>query len=172
MFVDIGTTIRQSGSSDFGTVKQTLWDKLHSVPFTNAVWRKRFPELEVRFSSWRNGSSPPLGTTEPRNNKYDRNVAVNITGPKPIQGEGSSARFFNWTANADDLFSLPAPFFTQNGSNTTQFFDILPNNLRTDDPMFVSSHPGADLNFALREGSPLFALGWEIIPQSEIGPSV
>lgn len=171
LFVDIGTTIRQSGRSEFGTVKQTLWNKLHDVPFTSAVWRKRFPQLEARFSSWRNGSLPPLGTTAPRDNVYIRNVAVNITGSKPIPGEGSASRFFNWTANADDLFSLPAPFFTPNSSNTTQFFDIRPDNLRTDDPMFVSSHPGEDLNFALRESSPLFALGWQAIPQSEIGPS-
>ena len=170
MFVDVGTTIHQSGRSEFGTVKQTLWDKLHAVPFTSPVWRKRYPELNARFSSWRNGSSPPVGTTEPRGNVYDLNVAVNITGPKPIAGEGPASRFFNWTANADDLFSLPAPFFTPNASNTTQFFDIRPNNLRTNDPMFVSAHPGAHLNFSLRDSSPLFAMGWQAIPQSEIGP--
>jgi hypothetical protein len=141
------------------------------VPFTSAVWRNRFPELAERFSLWQNGTSPPVGTTEPRNNVYARNVAVNITGPKPIEGEGPAPRFFNWTANADGLFSLPAPYFIPNASNTTQFFDIRPNNLRTAHPMFVSPHPGEDLNFALRESSPLFALGWQAIPQSEIGPS-
>ena len=125
---DVGTTIRQSGRSTFGDVIQTLWDKLHSVPFSGDAWRARFPELNRRFKDWANGTAPPAGTTQPRNNLYTRNAAVNITGPKPIPGEGTEDRFFNWTANADGMFSLPAPFFTPHAKNTTQFFDIKGDN--------------------------------------------
>lgn len=171
LFVDVGATIRQSGRKEFGSVRQTLWDRLHAVPFTSPVWRQRYPELNRRFKNWANGTAPPVGTTEPLNNRFTCNVAVNITGLTPVPGEGPISRFHNWTANADGIFSLPAPFWTPNASNTTQFFDIRGGNAVMTKPGFVCADPGADLNFTLEDTSPLFALGWQAIPESDIGPT-
>ena len=35
---------------------------------------------------------------------------------------------------------------------------------------FVKEDPGEELNFTLRADSPLFKLGWQAIPEHDIGP--
>ena len=170
LFVETGTTIRQSVSSSFHDVEQYLWTQLHAVPFTSPLWVERYPELARRFGDWKIGTHPDPGMTVSRNNFYTLNAAVNITGPVVFPGEGPLTRFHNWTANANGEFSLPAPWFTPGAANTTQYFDIQSDNILTPDPGFVSADPAADLNFALKPSSPLFGLGWQHIPQEQIGP--
>jgi hypothetical protein len=168
LYVDVGTSIRQSGHSGFGSVQQYIWQQLHKVPFTDPLWVSRFPELARRFSDWKNGSLPPdPGTTITRNNVYSLNAIVNTTGPVKYQG----GRFDNWTANADGMFSLPAPWYTPNAANTTQYFDIKRDNTLTANPDWSSGDPIASLNFSLKPSSPLFKKGWKAIPQGDIGPS-
>ena len=133
------------------------------------MWVSRFPELSQRFSDWKNGSLPPdPGTAVTQNNLYSLNAIVNASGPVKYKG----GRFDNWTANADGMFSLPAPWYTPgNASNTTQYFEIRRDNTLTSNPGWASEDPTANLNFALKPSSPLFALGWKAIPQGDIGPS-
>jgi len=63
------------------------------------------------------------------------------------------------------MFSLATPW-----TNDTAHFDVQAGNVMLADPGFVSANPGADMNFALRPDSPLFKLGWQAIPQQDIGP--
>lgn len=115
LYVSVGVTVRQSGRSGdtFGSVAQTLWDQLHEVPFTGAVWVEHYPELALRFKDWNNGTSPPPnGASGPLNNLFELNAAVNITGTTPVPGEGPPSRFQDWTANAAGMFSLEASFYT------------------------------------------------------------
>lgn len=64
------------------------------------------------------------------------------------------------------IFSLAAPW-----ANLSDHFEIQPTNALMPEPRFVSAQPGVDLNFALKPSSPAFKLGWETIPESNIGPS-
>ena len=170
MFVDVGTTIRQGASTSFHDVEQYLWTQLHAVPFTSPLWVGRYPELARRFADWKTGTHPDPGTTISQDNLYALNTIVNITGPIAFPGEGPPTRFHNWTANADGEFSLPAPWYTPGAANTSQYFEIRSDNTLSSDPGFVSADPAADLNFALKSSSPLFELGWQRIPQEQIGP--
>ena len=171
--------MRQNGHSEF-TPKMltTIYDNLFAVPFTNSIWTARFPELAARFGTWRNGTqapghdSPSASTAVPRNNAYTLNVVVNATGPSHVPGD---VHFHNWTANADGLFSLPSPWWTPGirggcTPNTTQYFDVLPNNIKSSNPGFASPNPAALLNFSLESNSTLFDMGWQQIPQRDIGP--
>ena len=169
LFVDVGTPIRQDGRDEFGSVQSLLYTTLFSVPFTSQLWKAEYPELSQRFAGWKNNTPPPPGTTAPRNNIYALNAVVNSTGAKPVPGEGPG-RFDNWTANADGMFSLPAPWYTAGAANTTQYFAIKGDNLLSSQPGFASADPTETLDFALQQSSPLFKLGWQRIPQEDIGP--
>ena len=176
LFVEVGTTIRQAGADEnrgFETVGQTLFDRLHQVPFANALWYSRYPELKTRFQSWKNGSQPPpWKTNEPLNNLYEMNCVTNVTGPVPFPG---SSVFHNYTANAKGMFSLPFPYYTPNATNTSTWFNLLPTNQLLPHPGFaVDTSPSGTrttrTNFTLKSTSPLWKLGWKKIPQSQIGP--
>ncbi len=72
----------------------------------------------------------------------------------------------NWRPNASDgMISLAFPWTT----NATMF-DIRPGNVKMANPGFAAQDPGGELNFTLRPDSPLFKLGWQAIPEHEIGP--
>jgi hypothetical protein len=64
-----------------------------------------------------------------------------------------------------DMFTIASAW-----ANSTAHFDILPNNRMLSNPGFVSDKPGEDMNFALKPTSPMFKLGWQAIPQDDIGP--
>ena len=169
LFVGVGTPIRQNGRTVFGSVQSALWQTLYSEPFGSPVWKAQYPVLSERFGRWKNNTDPPLGTTAPRDNLYAMNAVVNSTGPKPVPGEGPG-RGCKWTANAGGMFSLPAPWYTAGSANTSEYFDIKRNNVLSAHPGFASADPTGSLDFALQDGSPLFKLGWQRIPQEDIGP--
>ena len=172
LFVEVGTTIRQAGADEshgFETVGQTLFDRLHLVPFANALWYARYPVLKTRFQTWNNGSQPPPhGTNEPLDNVYAMNCVTNVTGPVPVPG---SSHFHNFTANAQGMFSLPSPYYTPNAANTSTWFNLRPTNQLLPHPGFaVDAALDNRKNFSLKRTSPLWQLGWQKIPQDQIGP--
>ena len=67
---------------------------------------------------------------------------------------------------AGGMFALAAAWL-----NSTSHFSIKPDsNAIVPDPQFVSSDIEADLNFAFRPSSSVFKLGWQAIPEDQIGP--
>ena len=177
MFVKVGTTIRQDGAkkyNGFGSKKMSmyLYTGLQAVPFQDRLWSIQYPELKNRFSNWKNGtSSPPLGTNEPLNNLYAMNCVVNATGPVHVPGEPMD-HFHNFTLNAKGMFSLPAPYYTENCSNTSTWFNILNSNRLLRHPGFVNERSvgkNDTMNFTLKDDSVLWKLGWQKIPQDGIG---
>ena len=65
------------------------------------------------------------------------------------------------------MLSLAAPW-----TNSSSHFDVRGGgNAVLPDPQFVSADLERDLDFALRPTSPAFDLGWQAIPEHDIGPS-
>ena len=55
-------------------------------------------------------------------------------------------------------------------THDAKMFDVQPGNVKIADPGFADPDPGKSLNFTLRPDSPLFQLGWQEIPERDIGP--
>ena len=184
LFVEAELAIRQIGE-DLATAwwaastAEFLYMLLHLVPFEGAVWVSRYPELAARFSAWTNATQPPLGTTAPLGNTFATNAVVDTATPQawacqtcPVKANTTQPCWVpgiypdNWRPNASDgMFSLAFPWTT----NATMF-DIRPGNVKMANPGFAAPDPGGELNFTLRPDSPLFKLGWQAIPEHEIGP--
>ena len=160
---------------------QFLYMLLHLVPFEGVLWKTRYPELAARFSNWTLATDPPpLGTTVPLGNSFETNAVVNFSTPRAwacrtcpqkanTTAPGWVSGIFpnNFEPNASNgMFSLAWPW-----TNDARFFDVKLGNVKLANPGFVSEDPGGKLDFALRPDSPLFKLGWQAIPEHDIGPS-
>ena len=55
-------------------------------------------------------------------------------------------------------------------ANSSSHFDVRSGNAVLRDPQFESSNVEQSLNFTLRPTSPAFELGWQAIPEHDIGP--
>lgn len=64
-------------------------------------------------------------------------------------------------------------FLLKNGRSCCngRYFKVQSNNKVMADPGFASDDPAETLDFTLKPSSPLFALGWQAIPQADIGPT-
>eukprot|EP01047_Picozoa_sp_COSAG01_P023066 COSAG01_NODE_1390_length_10496_cov_8.535116_2_plen_1021_part_00 len=106
LFVNVGLSIRQSGQASFDhgevcsatATINTLYKKLHAVPYTSALWQRTYPYL-TRFNAWNasctdrhKGPFEPVGSSLPEDNLYATNTVVNATGPPT--GDGTIARWY------------------------------------------------------------------------------
>eukprot|EP00040_Diaphanoeca_grandis_P021387 m.113965 g.113965 ORF g.113965 m.113965 type:complete len:785 (-) comp28313_c0_seq1:281-2635(-) len=198
LFVNVGLSIRQSGQYTFRYPEvNTLFTSLHAVPFTAPLWTTQYPTLASRFSNWTqpakdaHGPFNPVGSALPENNLYALNAVINATGPtawdtshgwflqQHIPG-GASLGISLWCGPVEPPTgpgpappnpntpncSIPSPsakYFAIEATNTAQTMTSIE---------FVSNDPGGTLDFALAPTSPLYKLGWQTIPESDIGPEM
>ena len=193
LFLDVQAAVRQDGSAQpTGAKAAMLYAELDKVPFRGSLWQAHYPALR-RFKDWIVPSEPPAGSLDgPLNNTYSTNIVVRFAKPfywgececcgqGYFRGDQPHRRWMpgfcrtpigGSCGNAPNdpqlkVFSLAGPW-----ANDSAHFDIQPSNAWMPDPGFVSAQPGIDLNFALKPSSRAFKLGWETIPEGDIGPSV
>lgn len=186
LFFEAEVAIRQVGLDlaknlypPFILTAEFLYMLLHLVPFEGALWTDRYPELAERYSSWTVPQQPPLGATVPLGNSFANNAVVNFSTPRawacktcPRKANNTAPSWVpglfpgSFAPNASDgMFSLCYPW-THNAS----MFDVQLGNVKLADPGFVAEDPGGALDFRLRPDSLLFKLGWQAIPEHDIGP--
>eukprot|EP01043_Picozoa_sp_COSAG02_P042225 COSAG02_NODE_3571_length_6533_cov_8.215981_4_plen_779_part_00 len=191
LFVSCQEAIHQGGNNLTGSRAAALLAGLEKFPFRSVRWQQHYPSL-AKFKDWTVGDDPPGGCLDgPLNNSLATNVIVNFS--KPFywgececcsngyhRGDMAHRRwlpgFCNHQSNpkacpnepnVGGMFALPTAWL-----NDTMHFIIKPgSNAIIPDPHFVSSNIETDLNFAFRPSSPAFNLGWEPIPEDQIGPS-
>jgi hypothetical protein len=185
LFVEVEVAIRQIGE-DLATAwwasntAEFLHMLLNLVPFEGPLWSSRYPELAARYSTWTLPKKPPLGATLPLGNSFAINAVVQPSIPRawacktcPLKANNTVPSWVaglfpdNFSPNASDgMFSLAYPW-----THNATMFDIQSGNVKLADPGFAAQDPFGDLNFTLRPDSQLFKLGWQAIPEHNIGPA-
>ena len=193
LFVESQVAVHQAGRSQpTGATAAALFAELDQVPFRGELWQTHYYPQLARFRNWTVPDEPPAGCLDgPIGNHLATNVVVNFSAPfywgececcangyyhGDVQHRAWVPGFCDRhrspggvcgdAPNVARMFSLAAPW-----ANSTAHFDVLPSNAVLPDPQFVSNDLERDLDFALKPTSPAFALGWQAIPQRDIGPA-
>lgn len=168
LFVGTSLGARFTGvSACLSNDNATLYQRLAAMPFQSALWAGRYPQLAKILDD---------APCEPRNNAIGArapNAAVDIG---PITAWQASRA---WFANASDAaygggwLSLPlypgptGPVFPES------MFDVGPqlnwNGTQVQIGFAAAGDVLQTLNFTLRADSPLYARGWQRIPEELIG---
>lgn len=159
-----------------GTDNDTLWTRLHAMPFRSPLWAERYPLLARILEDGR--------PCQPLNNAFGSrwpNAAAQVGPLTPWEAEKK------WFANATGGAGagggrygggwLSLPLYDQEGFNESQFLvppaDGGRGNWFGKDPGFVQGASAQalmdSLNFTLRPDSPLWGRGWQRIPEESIG---
>ncbi len=194
LFVECQEAVHQGGNNLTGSRAAALLEGLQKFPFRSELWQQHYPSL-AKFKDWTVGGDPPGGCLDgPLNNSLLTNVIVNFSSPfywgececcsngyhrgdmahrKWLPGfcsrhspNNPGEECSNEPNAAGGMFALAAAWL----NSASHFLIKAGSNAIIPDPQFVSPNIEADLSFALKPSSPAFALGWQAIPEDQIGP--